>query len=110
MIFTNRAAYSGAALAFRDRLVIEWNKTQQRQTFADQKRVYCKFPQRSRFAFDMRGRGKTSMFHVANYYNADLSLEFLMGRALDNAILNVGLKDVATGRQTQKLILIRDMF
>jgi hypothetical protein len=35
------AAYSGASLAFRDRLVIEWNKTQQRQTFADQKRVYC---------------------------------------------------------------------
>lgn len=59
------AAYSGAALAFRDRLVIEWNKTQQRQTFADQKRVYY------------------------------LSLEFLMGRALDNAMLNVGLKDVA---------------
>ncbi|KAI9829335.1 MAG: Non-essential glycogen phosphorylase [Sarea resinae] len=59
------AAYSGTALAFRDRLVIEWNKTQQRQTFADQKRVYY------------------------------LSLEFLMGRALDNAMLNVGLKDVA---------------
>jgi hypothetical protein len=35
------AAYSGTALAFRDRLVIEWNKTQQRHTFADQKRVYC---------------------------------------------------------------------
>lgn len=51
--------------AFRDRLVIEWNKTQQRQTFADQKRVYY------------------------------LSLEFLMGRALDNAMLNVGMKDVA---------------
>ncbi|OQO02325.1 hypothetical protein B0A48_11879 [Cryoendolithus antarcticus] len=59
------AAYAGTALAFRDRLVIEWNKTQQRQTFADQKRVYY------------------------------LSLEFLMGRALDNAMLNVGLKDVA---------------
>ncbi|KAI1913656.1 Non-essential glycogen phosphorylase [Ophidiomyces ophidiicola] len=59
------AAYSGTALAFRDRLVIDWNKTQQRQTFADQKRVYY------------------------------LSLEFLMGRALDNAMLNVGLKDVA---------------
>lgn len=59
------AAYSGTSLAVRDRLVIEWNKTQQRQTFADQKRVYY------------------------------LSLEFLMGRALDNAILNVGLKDVA---------------
>ena len=37
-----RAAYSGTALAFRDRLIIDWNKTQQRQTFADQKRIYCK--------------------------------------------------------------------
>lgn len=27
----------------------------------------------------------------------DFSLEFLMGRALDNAMLNVGLKDVARG-------------
>ncbi|PYI32359.1 glycogen phosphorylase GlpV/Gph1 [Aspergillus indologenus CBS 114.80] len=59
------AAYSGTALAFRDRLIIEWNKTQQRQASADQKRVYY------------------------------LSLEFLMGRALDNAMLNVGLKDAA---------------
>lgn len=59
------AAYAGTALAFRDRLVIEWNKTQQNQTTADQKRVYY------------------------------LSLEFLMGRALDNAMLNVGLKDIA---------------
>jgi len=59
------AAYSGTALAFRDRLIIEWNRTQQRQTFTDQKRVYY------------------------------LSLEFLMGRALDNAMLNVGLKEAA---------------
>ncbi|KAL3418373.1 glycogen phosphorylase [Phlyctema vagabunda] len=59
------AAYAAASLAFRDRLVTEWNRTQQRQTFADTKRVYY------------------------------LSLEFLMGRALDNAMLNVGLKDVA---------------
>ncbi|KAK4948139.1 Non-essential glycogen phosphorylase [Elasticomyces elasticus] len=59
------AAYSGTALAFKDRLIIDWNKTQQRQTFADQKRIYY------------------------------LSLEFLMGRALDNAMLNVGLKNVA---------------
>ncbi|KAG9245749.1 putative glycogen phosphorylase [Calycina marina] len=59
------AAYAAASLAFRDRLITEWNKTQQRQTFADTKRVYY------------------------------LSLEFLMGRALDNAMLNVGLKDVA---------------
>lgn len=28
---------------------------------------------------------------------ADLSLEFLMGRTLDNAMLNVGLKKVAKG-------------
>lgn len=61
------AAYSAAALAFRDRLIVEWNKTQQRQTFSDSKRVYY------------------------------LSLEFLMGRALDNAMLNIGLKDVAKG-------------
>jgi len=59
------AAYSATSLAFRDRLIIEWNRTQQRQTFADTKRVYY------------------------------LSLEFLMGRALDNAMLNIGLKDVA---------------
>ncbi|KAK3901263.1 glycosyltransferase [Staphylotrichum tortipilum] len=59
------AAYSACALAFRDRLILEWNRTQQRQTFADSKRVYY------------------------------LSLEFLMGRALDNAMLNVGQKDLA---------------
>ncbi|KAI9825055.1 MAG: Non-essential glycogen phosphorylase [Thelocarpon impressellum] len=60
------AAYSATSLAVRDRLVIDWNKTQQQHTYADPKRVYY------------------------------LSLEFLMGRALDNAILNVGVKDVAT--------------
>lgn len=59
------AAYAGTALAFRDRLVIDWNRTQQQQTLADHKRVY--------------------------YF----SLEFLMGRAMDNAMLNVGLKHVA---------------
>ncbi|KAI1821521.1 glycosyltransferase family 35 protein [Xylaria intraflava] len=59
------AAYSAASLAFRDRLVKDWNKTQQRQTFTDSKRVYY------------------------------LSLEFLMGRAFDNAMLNIGAKDVA---------------
>jgi starch phosphorylase len=59
------AAYAAASLAFRDRLITEWNRTQQRQTLVDSKRVYY------------------------------LSLEFLMGRALDNAMLNVGLKDLA---------------
>lgn len=29
--------------------------------------------------------------------STDLSLEFLMGRALDNAMLNVGMKDAARG-------------
>ncbi|KAF5123845.1 Glycogen phosphorylase 1 [Metarhizium anisopliae] len=59
------AAYSATSLAFRDRLITHWNRTQQRQTYRDTKRVYY------------------------------LSLEFLMGRALDNAMLNVGLKNVA---------------
>ena len=61
------AAYSATSLAFRDRLITDWNRTQQRQTYRDSKRLYY------------------------------LSLEFLMGRALDNAMLNVGLKDVAKG-------------
>jgi starch phosphorylase len=61
------AAYAASSLAFRDRLITQWNRTQQRQTFADGKRVYY------------------------------LSLEFLMGRALDNAMLNVGMKDLARG-------------
>lgn len=61
------AAYSATSLALRDRLIKEWNKTQQRQTFADSKRVYY------------------------------LSLEFLMGRALDNAMLNIGAKTTAKG-------------
>ena len=77
------AAYSGAALAFRDRLVIDWNRTQQRQTFADQKRIYC--------------TNTSSTIRAEANLVPDLSLEFLMGRALDNAILNVGLKDVAKG-------------
>jgi len=72
------AAYGGTALAFRDRLVIEWNKTQQRQATADQKRVYY------------------------------LSLEFLMGRALDNAMLNVRLKDVAS-RKSIVVYIIRPL-
>ncbi|KAF1823357.1 glycosyltransferase family 35 protein [Dissoconium aciculare CBS 342.82] len=70
------AAYSGTALAFRDRLVIAWNKTQQNQTFADPKQ-------------------KVHESDVKLNKVADLSLEFLMGRALDNAMLNTGMKDIA---------------
>lgn len=71
------AAYSATSLAFRDRLITDWNKTQQRQTFRDTKRVYY------------------------------LSLEFLMGRTLDNAMLNVGLKDVAKGKSSPCIYIIR---
>lgn len=80
------AAYGGTALAFRDRLIIDWNKTQQRQTFADQKRLYCMCI------------SKPAAFRPNR--STDLSLEFLMGRALDNAMLNVGLKNVAKGMWT----------
>ncbi|RDW92008.1 alpha-1,4 glucan phosphorylase [Coleophoma crateriformis] len=73
------AAYAAASLAFRDRLIIEWNRTQQRQTFADSKRVYY------------------------------LSLEFLMGRALDNAMLNVGLKNVAKEGMSELGFRIEDI-
>ncbi len=61
------AAYAATSLAFRDRLIMDWNKTQQRQTSRDTKRLYY------------------------------LSLEFLMGRALDNAMLNVNQKAIAAG-------------
>lgn len=73
------AAYAATSLAFRDRLILEWNRTQQRQTFADSKRVYY------------------------------LSLEFLMGRALDNAMLNIGQKDVAKGGLSELGFRIEDI-
>lgn len=72
------AAYSAASLAFRDRLITEWNRTMQQQASSGGKRVYY------------------------------LSLEFLMGRALDNAMLNVGLKDAARG--TKLYILTHKIF
>lgn len=56
------ALYQATALSLRDRLLQAWNQTQTYHTQRKPKRVYY------------------------------LSLEFLMGRALDNAILNLGLK------------------
>ncbi|POS85706.1 glycosyltransferase family 35 protein [Erysiphe pulchra] len=73
------AAYAATSLAFRDRLIIDWNRTQQRQTLVDGKRIYY------------------------------LSLEFLMGRALDNAMLNVGLKNVAKKGVTDLGFRIEDL-
>ncbi|KAG5518378.1 hypothetical protein PMAC_003175 [Pneumocystis sp. 'macacae'] len=58
------AAYQATAHSVRDRLITRWNKTQQTLTLEDPKRVYY------------------------------LSIEFLMGRALDNSMLNLGIKDI----------------
>jgi hypothetical protein len=38
------------------------------------------------------------MVKTCHLTRLDLSLEFLMGRALDNAMLNVEQKDLATSR------------
>ncbi|KAG2006281.1 glycogen phosphorylase [Coprinopsis cinerea AmutBmut pab1-1] len=56
-------AYQAAALSVRDNLLVNWNETQLNYTRKNPKRAYY------------------------------LSLEFLMGRTLDNALLNLGLKD-----------------
>ncbi|EJD43559.1 glycosyltransferase family 35 protein [Auricularia subglabra TFB-10046 SS5] len=56
-------AYQAVALAVRDDLIVNWNDTQMHFTRKAPKRAYY------------------------------LSLEFLMGRALDNALLNLGVKD-----------------
>ena len=56
------AAYQAIAHSVRDRLIERWNTTQQLHSAKDPKRVYY------------------------------LSLEFLIGRTLDNAVLNLGLK------------------
>lgn len=60
----NLSGYQAAAYTIRDQLLFRWDETQQHHTQVDQKRVYY------------------------------LSLEFLMGRSLGNAILNLGLKGV----------------
>ncbi|EGG16597.1 glycogen phosphorylase 1 [Cavenderia fasciculata] len=61
--FDSFSAYQGSAYSVRDRLIERWNETQQYYTEKDPKRVYY------------------------------LSLEFLMGRSLQNAIYNMNLKD-----------------
>lgn len=59
----NLAAYQAASSTVRDALLIDWANTQQRQTVHNGKRVYY------------------------------LSLEFLMGRAMDNALINLDSRD-----------------
>ncbi|KZT58151.1 glycosyltransferase family 35 protein [Calocera cornea HHB12733] len=58
----NMGAYQAVALSVRDDLIVKWNETQMQYTRKQPKRAYY------------------------------LSLEFLMGRTLDNALLNLGLK------------------
>lgn len=60
------AAYQATSNSIRDNLITDWNKTQQKQTTKDQKRVYY------------------------------LSLEFLMGRALDNALINTNTRELVS--------------
>lgn len=57
------AAYQAASNTIRDGLIIDWANTQQKQTIQDGKRVYY------------------------------LSLEFLMGRAMDNALINLNARE-----------------
>ncbi|KAF8142466.1 hypothetical protein K438DRAFT_1994994 [Mycena galopus ATCC 62051] len=59
----NLGAYQAAALSVRDNLLVNWNETSLQYTHKALKRAYY------------------------------LSLEFLMGRSLDNALLNLGLKE-----------------
>lgn len=58
------AAYQAASQSIRDALLLDWSNTQQNQTIHDGKRVYY------------------------------LSLEFLMGRAMDNALINLKSREV----------------
>jgi glycogen phosphorylase len=64
--FDDFGAYQATALAVRDRLIESWNDTQQYFTERDVKRVYY------------------------------LSLEFLMGRYMTNALMNVGIHNQFT--------------
>lgn len=60
------AAYQATSNTIRDGLLVDWANTQQKQTIHDGKRVYY------------------------------LSLEFLMGRALDNALINLNARNNTT--------------
>lgn len=60
--FDNKACYQATAYSIRDRLIESWNDTQQTFTKEDPKRIYY------------------------------LSLEFLLGRAMQNALINLQLE------------------
>ena len=72
-------AYQAAALSVRDNLLVNWNETQRYFNAKNTKRAYY------------------------------LSLEFLMGRTLDNALLNLGLKGQYTDGVTQLGFSLEDL-
>lgn len=61
--FDKSSCFKATALSIRDRLIESWNDTQQLFTAEDKKRVYY------------------------------LSIEFLIGRSMQNALINLGLED-----------------
>ena len=73
------AAYQAVAHSIRDRLIKNWNDTQQHHTSLDVKRVYY------------------------------LSMEFLMGRSLDNAMLNMRYKEVYSESMKQLGFRMEDL-
>ncbi|QLL32992.1 hypothetical protein HG536_0D05140 [Torulaspora globosa] len=74
------AAYEATSLSVRDNLIINWNATQQRITARDPKRVYY------------------------------LSLEFLMGRALDNALINMEVeKPDGKGMESSRALVSKSL-
>lgn len=74
-----RAAYQALALTIRDHLILNWNKTQAYQTSKDPKRVYY------------------------------LSMEFLLGRSLGNAVLNLDISGVHKSALKQLGFKIEDL-
>lgn len=73
------AAYQAASQSIRDALLLDWSNTQQSQTIHDGKRVYY------------------------------LSLEFLMGRAMDNALINLKSRDVVNAAITNLGFRLEDV-
>ncbi|CAG9317279.1 unnamed protein product [Blepharisma stoltei] len=61
--FDKNSCFKATALSIRDRLIESWNDTQQLFTAEDKKRVYY------------------------------MSIEFLIGRSMQNALVNLGLED-----------------
>jgi starch phosphorylase len=78
--FDSSAAYSATAFSVRDRLIERWNESQQFFTDVDPKRVYY------------------------------LSMEFLMGRSLQNALYNMNIKNSFTDALLELGYRLEDLY